>query len=190
MSTPSSLHSGRFVARFAHQLSVHAGVPVAARRLPGSDRSTPIWQLTWRDGPSVALMRYRVAGLRSSVAGVVVEDLHWQRTVSSTAFAMELLRNLRSGTAAPGEHLTTETVMRSLDRVDHPERGPLAEVALAQQLAAVCEHRQDAMVRYLELYGTPGLASAGVRGALAIDASAVVVDPGAGPETTVTVATG
>jgi hypothetical protein len=147
--------SGRFVGRFAHQLSVATGVPVGFRRDPGRSPADG-WQIVWSDGPSVPLMRYHAAALIGSVAGVDVERLEWRREFSVTTIALALIRNVSTGLHPLGTFPDPECLTDSLAAVDYPEREQAGR-ELAARLVRLAGGVVPDMVRVLELDGLSGL---------------------------------
>jgi hypothetical protein len=147
--------TGRFVGRFAHQLSVVADVPVGFRWNPCGSWSSG-WQIVWSDGPSLALMRYHAAALVGSVAGVDVERLQWQRDLSVTTIALELIRNVSAGLKPLGKHASPESLLAELATADYPERGH-PDREQARRLVALTDGLVPDMVRLLEAGGLYGL---------------------------------
>jgi len=148
---------GRFVARFAHQLTVASGVPVGSRWCPVSDDPTKMWQIAWWNGPTVALMRFLAADLAGSVVGVDVENLQWNRTITPEAFALALIANVRAGHPPLGTHASCGQLMAALERIDHPQRGTSRDLELARRLVRLGDHLEHGMLAFLQQHGLAGL---------------------------------
>jgi hypothetical protein len=148
---------GRFVARFAHQLTVASGVPVGSHWCPVPDDPTKMWKIAWWNGPTVALMRFLAADLAGSVAGVDVENLQWSRSITPEAFALALIANVRAGRPPLGTLAGCGQLMAALEQVDHPERGTSRDLELAHRLARLGNHLEHGMLAFLEQHGLAGL---------------------------------
>jgi hypothetical protein len=108
------------------------------------------WEIAWDDGPTVARMRHaahRVPAGPAIAALVRAELVRYERSLTLTAWAVSLVRQVRDGNPVPelADSQVEEAWRESLQRTEFPERArSVEEQALAGVLLrrGLRDHRQ------------------------------------------------
>ena len=145
--------NGRLLAA---RMTAAAGVPVEVRwEASGASAHRArrwSWHVTWSDGPTVTQMRQAAAAAVPGT-GLAVEDLVWQRIVQARAWALAMIREVRSGRPARGRHRSLWLLGDQLWSTPYPERGTAEEVELADRLVRLGRGLEDEMAVLLDAHG-------------------------------------
>lgn len=116
------------------------------------------WHVVWVDGPSETAMdaaAERVLRLRGS--DLAADTLAYLRTIPRLSVALAMVRNVRLGRPALGEHRTVWELEAALRAAEYPEQGSEEDRELAAALARITGYNEQRMPATLDQYGLAGL---------------------------------
>jgi hypothetical protein len=133
------------------------GVPIEVRWDASGGSIGWKWHVIWSDGPTVAAMRAHVDLAGAGLAALDVEQLVYQRIVQPMSFAITMVRNVRLGQPALGDHRSVWLLASELDDTNYPEQASVEDLALARVLARLSDHLEADMPAVLDRRGLAGL---------------------------------